>query len=1103
MANKPTPNQKQAIETIDRNVIVSAGAGSGKTRVLVERYIYLLQKRFAISDILAITFTRKAALEMKERIRQSLAANPALAHLADHVDQAQVSTIHSFCQGVIAEHPREANIDPRFRMAEEWESRGLLVQVVRDLVTAALATGQSGISALRDSFRMQQELIDYLCSVYMNMDGKGVEDYSEPDQSNQISQDIVIAQQELCHRLQDWLIWISTQKISTAKQVIIDQIQSLWDKNQAEFISLAIDLKQELLTELARLLGGNWAASLKEEVSDLKELANELKQLLFDKDANEHLLELSQLLSEINREYRQRKIAGGLLDFNDLERLAVRLLQDPSVKNSYQFQHVMVDEAQDTNLRQKQLIDILAGSDNTRLFIVGDPKQSIYRFRGAEVEVFIDSETEIVEQQGQRITMLENFRSRKGILDYVNFFFTLLMDKDAITYEECAPQRAAANNAEVQLLITEGEDRIVDGRVIEANQIAAVITDLVKNQGHEFRDITILMRAMTNAPIYERALQDQEIPFVNLSGQGFYDKQEIRDILNFITWLQDANDEISKIAVLRSPFFAVSDAGLFWYQADKWDNISVTDQQAISQAHELYPFLQQSLVATTAPRFIERLLASTPFVARTLALDRGQQRYANIEKFQATSWQLWSAGYISMFEQLDYIEQVVEQNGREAEARLDNENADVVTLMTIHGSKGLQFPVVILADLSAKLRLSDSSHLTYHPSLGLTIRDSTAYNKIKDVLRSENIAESKRLLYVAMTRAADKLILSGIGAPTELKIDGPLERLSSWWEWVLWGLQAQDSGEESTLVSVIELPEDATEQAESLVVATTDPGVVIGGTSEPLPQTYIAASFSVTSLMIYAQCPRRYYYRYILRVPELGTGSGKLVDGDGLNPLQRGNIVHRVCEKVDPQHSVDELLQWASAMEGISLTRAEERALRKIIDRYVASEYYSFVAAGQVEREVEFALAIEDYTITGTIDQILTADDGLAVIDLKTNHITPEQVQDTAASYFWQLRIYAWAVQQLKGQPVSKTQLYFLFPNIVHTDYDAQRLVAETEGWLRTTCTQIVHQAEHGTVAFPATDRCQYCPYKCEQVTDMQQNFVDLLTGLGRLEKKM
>lgn len=1096
MANTPTEQQREAIMTIDRHAAVTAGAGSGKTRVLVERYLYLLSQGVKISEILAITFTRKAALEMKERIRAGIAASNLPPSLLNEFNQARISTIHSFCQRLVADHPRQAEVDPRFRMAEEWESRGLLYQVVEEQVASARADQDSEISALAESYRQTSAFIDDLVEIYERIVSKGERSFAYQDQSDELNSEIVFLRGELLMRIPAWLEGLAEIKLSESKQKTTAEIRRLFSDYRAN-LAEPVRSEQELLAELARLFGGSWAKDLKAEVQELRELCSLLGQRLYDLEANQILLKLGALLTAVDQEYQRRKKELGILDYNDLERLAEKLLSSSEIDQIYQFRHVMVDEAQDINPVQKRIIARLTDNPNTKLFVVGDPKQSIYRFRGAQVEVFMELQQEIAANGGREITLGDNFRSRPELIAFSNQFFEQVFAAGGMNFAAANPKRDRTNTPLVSLIQTPISETLIESRAVEAEQIARYIRKLVSEGDYSYRDITLLFSTTTHVGIYERELHRYQIPFVNLSGRGFYQKPEIQDIISFIKWLQDSADEVSMVCVLRSPFFAVSDEALYWYRNGRLELIEPEDLGKIEDAHRLYPELQRELAMLPAPEFLDKLLTATDFCAHTLALPMGEQRLANIRKLQETSWQLWAKSYVSFKEQLHYIDQLIEQQGREGEARLDSETADVVTIMTIHGSKGLEFPVVILPDLAGQAVRTERGRLHYHQDWGMTIKDTSLHQQIKAVLREEAVAEAKRLLYVAVTRAEEQLVLCGIGTEEDYNLGKPLEQLGSWWEWLLLGLEQIEPHLFQLVPDLdapLELAEETAAAAEAPIAKTVS--------SAAVPEHYTAASFSATSLMIYSLCPRRYYYRYLLRVPELGVFGPSTTVSSGLDPLQRGNIVHRVCEHLHTDPDPNQLLDWAIAMEGITVSQSERQELEEIVDRYLNSDYFQESQRMKVDHEVEFAVPLDQFLITGMIDQVIYTDSGLKIMDLKTNHIAPDQVEETAASYGMQLRIYAWALEKLTGQAVIGAGLYFLFPDRIHWISADSLDTAATERWLLDACCRIQKSERLEAEAFPAAENCAHCPYDCRQLEQTRISFAEITAGMGKLPNK-
>lgn len=578
MAFKPTDSQRKAIVTIDRPVAVVAGAGSGKTWVLVERYLHLLDQGFTTDEIAAITFTKKAAQEMKERLRE------ARPQLAASLERAQISTIHSLCQRIIQEHPLQARLDPRFRVGEEWETRLLLAEVIEEIVAETEIPTELGTAG---------EVSALVLDLYEKMLSKGDLRFqrSFPEPLGEFPL------QELEHRTEQVLRLTP----STPRQgEVLEQLAEEWPYLR-ELLRLGdADLRLEALEILQKLVGGI-RGKLAEHTAALKVLIASAQQIITEGRGRVILTYLGEVLQRVHGLYSERKRLGGLVDFGNLERLTCQLLEDPQVVADYPFKHIMVDEFQDTNPLQKRIVDAFT-AQGAVLFVVGDPKQSIYRFRGAEVGVFVQTQREVAET-GKGIFLETNFRSRPELIKFCNQFFHRLLAGEPIGFEPSEADKPAAGRPCVSILLTPAEALSADeARAAEAEQIALQIRELVEGGRYKYEDISILFRATTSMYIYEQALKKAGIPYVNLSGRGFYAKQEIQDVLHYFRWLEDSGDEVAKMAVLRSPFYLLSDEGLYWLRRGELDRLTPKEQEALARAEEDYSASAASGQASTCPR---------------------------------------------------------------------------------------------------------------------------------------------------------------------------------------------------------------------------------------------------------------------------------------------------------------------------------------------------------------------------------------------------------------------------------------------------------------------------------------------------------------------
>lgn len=1040
---RPTPEQQDAITIIDRDLAVTAGAGSGKTRVLVERYLNLLNQGIEIHEIAAITFTKKAAQEMKDRIRA------AVPEQTEAVEGAQISTIHSLCQRIIEEHPLEARIDPRFRVGEEWETEALLLQVIEEVLDD-LDPGEE--------FGTLDAMVQLVQGLYNQMMSKGDDCFQrEIGFREEYDSELTL----LLNAVEDFLTLKGSPSLTDRQAEIIDELSSEWPSLKMNLLSMVDSLQLETLD----ILDDYWSGirgKLRSIVQEIKDHTDTVRQCIQEVQGGRIIKTLGAILERVDVGYKQAKNSLGILDFNDLERLACELLANPEVRKDYAFRHVMVDEFQDTNRIQKEIVNYLTA--DAILFVVGDPKQSIYRFRGAEVEVFLQTQEEIAET-GKNIFLKHNFRSRPEILEFTNAFFQKLMAEDPIGYEASASHRKRKNKPCVNILTTPAQGmNLTDSRELEAQQIGQEIRALVDQGLYKYEDISILFRTMTNVRVYEKALQAAQIPYVNLSGRGFFTRQEIQDILYYFAWLLDEEDEASRLAVLRSPFYLVSDEGLYW---DKYEprKMPSHDQKAAAKAAADREYLAKLMMYAPAPHVITEMLERTQYLDTTWRLLFGEQKTANVTKLVQQSWDLYARGYVSVHDQMRYINLVMKAAHQEGEAQLDAEHADVVVLRTIHGAKGLEFPVVFVADTNGRVVRSQSDLVLYHPEFGLTYKGMAQYEELKKVVKEEEISEAKRLLYVAITRAEEEVYLCGLDDLSRTQQD-------TWWTWIQEILPEIPSNLYTQIPGTKEWTLDRTREEQD----ETEPFSV--QTYEPLPPKYTQVTFSVTALMTYARCPRHYYYRYILGIPErvsIPTYGDK--PKHTISPLERGNIVHRVCEQIVNPDELEHLVQSAALMEGVHLSQGEQRDLVRIIAPYLESDFFKRIqsARSRIHREMDFALPVGPFVINGTVDHVFVDDAGLEIVDFKSNWIRPEEVQTEGAKYQWQLMAYAWAMEKVFQKKVVKAQAYFLIPNMLYDQPSHTLKSSEIEGWIVEFCEAIMAGEQIGLEAFPEGNDCAQC----------------------------
>ncbi len=1130
-----TDRQREAAFTTGCDLVVPAGAGAGKTRVLVERYLGLLamvpgQPGLPVQSILAITFTNKAAQEMRARVRQAILSkvqeaererNAAvylhLRELLKQLDSAPITTIHSFCARLLRENPAQAGVDPSFTVLEEAKAEELLQGCLEDALLAALA----------EDWRWLRHLIEVmgfpacqnaLSRLYRSIQAAGVTYTDLPGQPPD-RQPVDAAIVELLEAGED-LARVPPSAVGAPKtREALVRWQQLWFKVFPVLQNPATS-PLELLAALDVLKGGfrNPARVIAQQVGRFRTVREGTVNAVCRFISIAVAGEVSRLLGGVDEEYRRRKGQQASLDFTDLERGARDLLQhNPGLADHYRklYQQVMVDEYQDTNDLQKQILDLLVtGPDGGRhwgkLFVVGDYKQSIYRFRGANVELFLATQREAAEAGEERarvVPLVENFRSQEDLISFINSFFPLLMPE--VTDVTIKARRKSGNTqpcVEFLAVPAQGEDNL-DYRQREAQAIARRIITMVaggerliweagRGGGGEvprpvkFGDIALLFRAMTHVKAYERALADVGIPYYVVGGDGFYAKQEIRDILALLKLLVNPTDRLALAAVLRSPFCGVMDDTLLaladrgkgdllrGFRRFRDINLSAEESGKLDVLTSLLRRFRPIALRLPVSRLLPLLLDNTGYRQVVLTWPVGRQAYANILKLEEMARSRSGKQVHTLDDFVSVLEKDMMGGVREREASLSCEGGDAVRLLSIHRSKGLEFPVVFLTDLSREDR-HQSPRLAFSAGSGVVLKAPVApgrwekhnlWEMVEEEDRRAHRAETVRILYVGTTRARDYLVLAGMPdrqVPSrELLAQG---RYTRWvdallgWDRANWekGLLPYGDGTraikltmaDSNSDSGVELPPRLIDRYPGL---RTQLAVLAGGTGpvgpeqagifaqqEALATTGLVTarlrpaeaggvagiSLPVTALVDLVHCPRRYYLSHSLglgrRIPSLGRG----IEGK-LDAATRGTVIHRVCELLrQPEHLpvlVDQVLR-AEGFTGDRLTAAMAEVM-PLLANYAHSPLFQRVQAAVGRwHEMGLSLAIGNFRLEGVVDQVLEEAGGsLTVVDLKTNRLAAGDVPRLAEYYRVQAMAYAVGVASWLDRPVQEVCLYFM-----------------------------------------------------------------------------
>jgi len=860
-----TEDQTKAIEARGCNLLVSAAAGSGKTAVLVERIIGLLiRDGVDIDRLLVVTFTQAAAAEMRSRISRTLiealgranGEEERLRRQLNLLNRASISTIHAFCTEVVRSHFHLINIDPHFRIADAGESELLKLETVEELLEIEYEKAIPEFLGLVERFgssRSDQGLQDILLQTHTFIQSQPQplewlrEKVNAFDiQHTDIEKTRLVMTLKRQIRLQ---LQAARDRFSEAMAVSISpggpvayceaiehdiaSVDTLLNKVDADLAVIYSTLEETShlkLKSINRDVDPELGRRAKELRDEGKALVQEIKSGIIFKspeamqsETNEmypYMSYLYQITVDFSRLFQEKKAEKGLLDFNDLEHFTLEILNYPEVREEYQarYTYLFVDEYQDSNLVQENIINAIKRDDN--LFLVGDVKQSIYRFRLADPTLFLHKQStyQMAESaRDRRIDLKTNYRSREEIIHGVNYLFRNIMSSDLgeITYDELAELKPGIEShemedAHLELYMIEKNGEAVGGDEeevpldhiqIEAEWVGKRINELLeqeiwdaKEQCYrcpEYRDIVILLRATRRwAPVFAETLMSHGIPVYADTGTGYFASVEVSVFLNFLRLIDNRYQDIPLLSVMRSPLAGFTLDDMIAVRVEDRDLPFYSALEMYMQKHHdelsvrLQAFTQQLLKWKEESRwmpvdeFLWKLLFETGYYYYTGAMPGGEQRQANLRILVDRARQFEDTSMRGLFQFLRFVERLQTGSGDLGMAKILGENDNVVRIMSIHKSKGLEFPVVILAGVGQQFNLADSKEpLLFHRDLGLgprytnpenrTITDTVARAILRRKIRLESLSEEMRILYVAMTRAEARLIIYGTCADLE------------------------------------------------------------------------------------------------------------------------------------------------------------------------------------------------------------------------------------------------------------------------------------------------------------------------------------------------
>ena len=873
-----TESQKKVIDRRERNILVSAAAGSGKTAVLVERIIQkITQDKVDIDKLLIVTFTNAAAAEMRERIRDAiekkLEEEPEDTHLQRQftlVHNAQITTIDSFCLYVIRNYFYKIDLEPNFRVADEGELSLLRSDVLGKLLEAHYAAGEeaflsfvAGYGSAKSDQAIQDMILkmytyaqsypwpdEWLVSCGQAYDLKEEADMEQADWMKQFLDSLVTAVSDCGSQMREALNVCEEPDgpymYADALKEDIRRLDAIRESGSYARFGEEINAYAKAFPKLAAVRKFEGSVEKKELVQNIRNaMKKEIKDMrdkFFFKEPEEIFLDMKKtapavkmlvaLTEEFASCFAAEKKRKNLVDFSDMEHFALKILVDQTTKEPTEtadefaalFDEIMIDEYQDSNYVQETLLRAVSkerfGQNN--LFMVGDVKQSIYRFRLARPELFMEKfDTYATGTPGcERIDLQKNFRSRDEVLSGVNDIFYKIMCRDLgnVVYDENAALYPGADYPEdmdpamfaMEVLVAdesgaeemervELETRMIASRIHEMRKEGQTVTD--KESGElrpmEYRDIVILLRSVSGmADTFVKVLLEEGIPAFTTSRTGYFSTVEIQTVLNMLRVIDNPMQDIPLAAVLYSPvggfsgedlakIRAVSGEKTFYESILTYDTMpeEETDQKLRERLRGFLAKLEtfrKRVPYTPVHELITELLEETGYLSYITALPAGEQKCANVQMLIEQAIHYEDTSYKGLFHFVRYIEKLRKYDVDYGEADIINENENAVRIMSIHKSKGLEFPVVFAAGMGKTFNTQDTrSRLILHPELGIgldcmdTVRRTKTPTLLKRTLarqtEEENLGEELRVLYVALTRAKEKLILCGCLKDVEKK----------------------------------------------------------------------------------------------------------------------------------------------------------------------------------------------------------------------------------------------------------------------------------------------------------------------------------------------
>jgi ATP-dependent helicase/nuclease subunit A len=1130
-----TPHQLEALNT-ESHISLTANAGSGKTFVLKERYLQIaLDFNIPLREIAAITYTEKAASELYKKIAEliderissttSQFERTKLEDIRRQLISANISTIHSFCIHILREFPVEAGIDANFSPIDEVLANELLELSVDEIIRKKISTSASDSSIKKlirifdSASNVRKEIISLIknrknvIKLVDNLYSKTIDDVVLHFQKyyelfvNEILSPTYLEFLQNFKTVNDAAKVEGSEIAERIGLLIEDDLSALSIKN---FLSKT-NLYSEAFTNELKLKKIKYLRKERDNytneivgVEKFFQLANQLKPDDNSFTSEKSLAELGFIFIELFnaslKAYENRKDNYAYLDFEDILIKTMEIISHEEVKKSLssKFKFIMIDEYQDTNeLQYNIFLPILNELRTGNLFVVGDEKQSIYRFRDAELEVFRKTNNDIrtVNEHGKILSLPDSFRMSPVICSFTNYLFAQLFANPNPIFNEVSPNEITCAKSEdlygsVEFLFSINDEMIEEDETTslsESELVARRILKLIKSNDSKeqlnLNDIAILCRKRKSFKELETTFKKYKIPFSIVGGTGFYQRQIVYDIYYYFSFLLNSRDDTALVAILRSPFFFLTDTEIFKislsYGACFWDKF-VNSVQGNNRYKQIVELLEENnhLANNTDIIFLLRkIISETGYISVLSSNEDGEQDLINFEKLIHITDSFFKQGFRNLFDYTAYLKQAINHYSDEGQAALiDDKNS--VKIMTIHQSKGLEYKAVILFALQDYSETSTikAKKIYVDKSLGILGKTPNPQNLFDDYIsppivnvfniinKRKNLAEAKRLFYVAITRAKNYLFLSAdlnkktnsesffsflkdvfpdLNNRSEIPLDTNLTFLKQ-----VKGVFENKIETISQTIPIINFIDD-----ESIHSTTFDsvPEKLIFNIDN-IPSIISEEVISATKISIFSQCPVKYLLTYEYGFASLqrkiierkshkrNHSQSEIIEFVSDEEFRddrhtdiaadlKGRIIHRIMEQNIAENELSIFISKFLEDEKVDVSESESYSdiiLADLTKFYSSNIYKHLSSYNNYFNEYELYAKVNDFFLYGIIDRLIITDEKIIIIDFKTDDFLPKEIDEKVKTYIPQLTFYAFLIS-IKFNLIKDFELHLVF----------------------------------------------------------------------------